>query len=358
MLKVILAYLIALVPLNWLICRFVLSRREWAWVVVPLLSLGLRDRRRAGRRLRHGLRLGLRRDRPARGPRRLSRGPPQPVRLALHDRPRQVHDLVPERPDRAGPAARQRPVDPRRGRDDLGLAVVPGPGAAGLQVQPRSLSHVPRRADVTPGRRDPAGGRRGGRDGSSTAATSSCATRCCRHRRPASERQRDRTWGRSPPGASVEVGRGGPRGAGRDGRRGPTGPTPSRSSAELRTTWENRPENRGEIRLVAWVAAADPGPGDRAGGRPASRVHGGARPPPQRPAAQPRRPALQPAGRSARRSRPGYDRAIRDRPHPRRRGTPDNAGPSRPRAPQAARRPRSAVVDRFGRGGQTEMHDR
>ncbi|MBV8676992.1 MAG: hypothetical protein JO355_07460, partial [Planctomycetaceae bacterium] len=39
-LKVIVAYLIALGPLNWLICRFVFGRREWAWVVIPLLSLG------------------------------------------------------------------------------------------------------------------------------------------------------------------------------------------------------------------------------------------------------------------------------------------------------------------------------
>jgi hypothetical protein len=38
-LRVILAYLIAIVPLNWLICRFVLNRREWAWVVVPVIAL-------------------------------------------------------------------------------------------------------------------------------------------------------------------------------------------------------------------------------------------------------------------------------------------------------------------------------
>jgi hypothetical protein len=39
-LKVILAYLFALVPLNWLICRYILGRRELAWLVVPALSLG------------------------------------------------------------------------------------------------------------------------------------------------------------------------------------------------------------------------------------------------------------------------------------------------------------------------------
>src|SRR5262249_39063978 len=38
-LKVILAYLLALVPLNWVICRYVIGRREWAWLVVPALAL-------------------------------------------------------------------------------------------------------------------------------------------------------------------------------------------------------------------------------------------------------------------------------------------------------------------------------
>ena len=39
-LKVILAYLLAVVPLNWLLCRVVLRRREWAWALVPLVALG------------------------------------------------------------------------------------------------------------------------------------------------------------------------------------------------------------------------------------------------------------------------------------------------------------------------------
>ena len=38
-LKVILAYILALVPLNWLICRYLFHRRELAWLVVPVLSL-------------------------------------------------------------------------------------------------------------------------------------------------------------------------------------------------------------------------------------------------------------------------------------------------------------------------------
>jgi hypothetical protein len=39
-LLVIVAYMIALVPVNWLICRFAFGRREWAWAVVPLLAVG------------------------------------------------------------------------------------------------------------------------------------------------------------------------------------------------------------------------------------------------------------------------------------------------------------------------------
>ena len=39
-LEVVLAYILTLVPLNWLICRFVFGRRELAWIVVPILSLG------------------------------------------------------------------------------------------------------------------------------------------------------------------------------------------------------------------------------------------------------------------------------------------------------------------------------
>lgn len=39
-LNVILAYLVALVPLNWFVCRFAFRRRELAWALVPFLALG------------------------------------------------------------------------------------------------------------------------------------------------------------------------------------------------------------------------------------------------------------------------------------------------------------------------------
>ena len=39
-LRVMIAYVIALVPLNWLVCRYLLKRRELAWAIVPVLALG------------------------------------------------------------------------------------------------------------------------------------------------------------------------------------------------------------------------------------------------------------------------------------------------------------------------------
>lgn len=39
-LRIALAYILALVPANWLLCRFVLRKREIAWALTPLLALG------------------------------------------------------------------------------------------------------------------------------------------------------------------------------------------------------------------------------------------------------------------------------------------------------------------------------
>ncbi|MFO0907778.1 MAG: hypothetical protein U0794_05355 [Isosphaeraceae bacterium] len=38
-LKLLIAYILALVPLNWIICRYLFNRRELAWIVVPALAL-------------------------------------------------------------------------------------------------------------------------------------------------------------------------------------------------------------------------------------------------------------------------------------------------------------------------------
>ncbi|WZO97031.1 hypothetical protein EP7_004044 [Isosphaeraceae bacterium EP7] len=39
-LKIVVSYILAVIPLNWLLCRFVLKRKEWAWLFVPILALG------------------------------------------------------------------------------------------------------------------------------------------------------------------------------------------------------------------------------------------------------------------------------------------------------------------------------
>ena len=111
-LRVILAYLIAVIPLNWLICRFVLNRREWTWVVVPLVALAfaIGVERVAARDIGYDTAadeidlLEIHGDYP--------RGHLTPTGLVVLDRAIALHHLVPQRPDGAGPAVRQRPVDP------------------------------------------------------------------------------------------------------------------------------------------------------------------------------------------------------------------------------------------------------
>ena len=128
-LKVILAYLLAVVPLNWLVCRFVLNHREWAWIVVPVVALGFA--------------VGV--ERVAAHDMGYDTAADEIDLLEIHgDYPRahltrlaslytnggsRFSDLVPERPDRARLAAGQRPIDPRRGHLDLDLAIISGAGA-------------------------------------------------------------------------------------------------------------------------------------------------------------------------------------------------------------------------------------
>ncbi len=86
---------------------------------------------------------------------------------------------------------------------------------------------------------------------------------------PEREQWKERYLGTIGPGASVEIGEAAAAKAPERIEAGP-GPDPDTFLRVVRTTWEPRDENSGEIRLVAWVAAADAGPGDRAGRRTAS----------------------------------------------------------------------------------------
>lgn len=38
--RIVIAYLIAVIPINWLICRVVFRRKEWTWALVPVVALG------------------------------------------------------------------------------------------------------------------------------------------------------------------------------------------------------------------------------------------------------------------------------------------------------------------------------
>ena len=114
-LKVLLAYVLAVAPLNWLLCRYVLRRREVAWIIVPLLAFGFAVgvERVAAYDMGYDSAcdeidlLEIQGSFP-RG--HLSRF----ASIYTTGRER-VLDPVPRQPDRAGPAARHRPVDRRRG---------------------------------------------------------------------------------------------------------------------------------------------------------------------------------------------------------------------------------------------------
>ena len=119
----------------------------------------------------------------------------------------------------------------------------------------RGACDVPRRADGRPRRRDRAGRRDGGRQrGRQRQRPGAARRRPGRRQRPGEDR-REIVLGTIAPGATVEVKASGARG---DGRRaeGSTGLDPQPFLEDSGRTLEDRPENQGEIRLVAWVAAA------------------------------------------------------------------------------------------------------
>jgi hypothetical protein len=101
---------------------------------------------------------------------------------------------------------------------------------------------------------------------------------------PNREQRKERYLGTIAPGASVEIGAAGAAKSPETIEAGP-GPDLDTFLRAVRTTWERRDENYGEIRLVAWVARTMPGqmidpPPDRQRGSTAVLVHLRSGPPP------------------------------------------------------------------------------
>ena len=195
----------------------------------------------------------------------------------------------PEQQHRAGPAAGQRPVDPRRGRDDIDLAV--GAGArrcSDLPVQPRSLSLFRAEEMATlagairlegdgAGRRVVNGSELELRDATLIDITGPDREQW-KERLPGDDRRRAARSrsARRPRAKAPETDR---CGAGP----GPEHVPPRRADDLGAPRRELRRDPAGRL-----GGADDARPGDRAAGGPPARVHRRARPPPQRPAARAR----------------------------------------------------------------------
>lgn len=253
-LKVVLAYILALVPLNWLFCRYVLGRRELAWAAVPVLSLGfaLGVERAAAYDIGYNSACdevdvveaygGYPRAHVSRFASLFSTG-----------RTRYTVSF----PD--NPTALSLPLD--HGRSLRGEDVVtsswrsyPVPALEGFLVQPRSLGMF--RAEEMAALDGAVslvseGGKRLVVNGSSVPLQDAVVVDV------SGPKERKETYiGTVGPGATVEVKetpRPAPSGTAADALR------PHHFLREFRRAFEDRPENRGEIRLVAWTPQSMPG---------------------------------------------------------------------------------------------------
>jgi hypothetical protein len=250
-LRVILAYIIAVVPLNWLVCRLLLNRREWAWVVVPLLALGFAVgvERVAAYDMGYDSAcdeidlLEVQSDYPRA---HLSRF------AALYTTGRAKYNIAyPNEPTAVAlPYNNERSIS----GEDVTTAIwqsYPVPALQSFTVQPRSLAMF--RGEQMLGLSGPI-------------ALEADQTRrlIVNHSEFelrdavlvdfAGRGQSGETYlGTIAAGASIELGE-------RKQRAAPgqveahKGPDPRPVLAELRRAWEDRPENSGELRLVAWIA--------------------------------------------------------------------------------------------------------
>jgi hypothetical protein len=249
-LRVIIAYLIALIPLNWLICRFVLNRREWTWVVVPIVALGfaIGVERLAARDIGYDTAsdeidiLEVQGDYPrahltrmvslyTTGRSRFSIGyPNDPTALAL--------------PFDNGRSIRGEEVSVSTAQS------FPFPALLGFSVQPRSLAMFRAEQLIAlsgPLRLEEEGGKRRVVNGSDLELHDAVLVDVA-----AEAGRRERPLGTIAAGASIVIDEASATEA--------TDTTPSSGSpdiapvlAELRSNWEIRDENQGEVRLVAWT---------------------------------------------------------------------------------------------------------
>jgi len=249
-LKVIMAYILALVPLNWLVCRLLLNRREWAWIVVPLLALGFAVgvERVAAYDMGYDSacdEIDLLEVQGAYRRAHLSRF------AALYTTGRAKYAIAyPNEPTAVAlPFNNERAI----GGEDVTTAVwqsYPVPALQNFSVQPRSLAMF--RGEQMLGLSGP------------IVLEDNQARRTVVNRSelelrdavlvdfPGGGQRRETYLGTIAAGASVELGEKQP-GPVTDRVEGHDGPDPAPLLAELRRNWEDRPENSGELRLVAWI---------------------------------------------------------------------------------------------------------
>ena len=250
-LRVILAYLIVVVPLNWLVCRFILHRREWAWLIVPLVALGF----------------GIGVERVAAHDMGYDTAADEIDLLEIHGGYARAHltrfaSLYTNGRSRFtisypnDPTALALPMDIGRSirGEEISSATwqsSPVPSLMNFMVQPRSLSMF--RAEEMLSLNGPirlegdAGGRRLVNDSElelRDAILIDAVGPAERH---------ERSLGTIAAGSSLEIGTA----AGQDPPSrvdAGAGPDPNSFLSALRTTWWPREEDQGELRLVAWVA--------------------------------------------------------------------------------------------------------
>jgi hypothetical protein len=280
--KVILAYLLAVVPLNWLICRFILNRREWAWVVVPLVALGFA--------------IGV--ERMAAHDMGYDTAADEIDLLEIHGDYHRAHltRLVSlyttgrsrfsvSYPD--DPGALALPLDNGRSirGEEISYSVwqsSPVPALLNFMVQPRSLALFRAEQMLSLGGairlEGGAGHRRLVNDSEVELKDAVFIDSSGKGKR------RERSLGTIKAGSSVEIEGPDAQGPAVPVRFDP-GPDPNPFLEVLRTSWEDREEDQGELRLVAWASGTirgqviDP-PIDRQRGFTAVLIHLRSGPPP------------------------------------------------------------------------------